>query len=87
MPPIWASPTATGFGFHLPGVSGDERPAGDKPAFGFGLHHPASHPELIDVNVLTNPDWDPKSGTAEFKAAAVRVELVEAPETAGATVG
>jgi len=45
------------------------------------------HPELIDVNVLTNPDWDPKSGTAEFKAAAVRVELVDAPETAGATVG
>ncbi len=44
-------------------------------------------PELIDVNVLTNPDWDPKSGTAEFKAAAVRVELVEAPETAGASVG
>ena len=34
------------------------------------------HPELIDVNVLTNPDWDPKSGTAEFKAAAVRVERV-----------
>ena len=28
------------------------------------------HPELIDVNVLTNPAWDPKSGTAEFKAAA-----------------
>ena len=34
------------------------------------------HPEIIDVNVLTNPDWDPKSGTAEFKAAAIRVERV-----------
>ena len=45
------------------------------------------HPELIDVNVLTNPAWDPKSGTAEFKAAAVRVERVTAGETAGASVG
>ncbi len=42
------------------------------------------HPELVDVNVLTNPAWDPKSGTAEFKAAAVRVELLEAvAETSG----
>ncbi|MCY4192904.1 MAG: hypothetical protein OXF04_01210 [bacterium] len=45
------------------------------------------HPDLIDVNVLTNPDWDPKSGTAEFKAAAVRVEPAQASETAEATVG
>ncbi len=38
------------------------------------------HPELVDVNILTNPAWDPKSGTAEFKAAAVRVERVDADD-------
>jgi len=31
-------------------------------------------PELVDVNQLTNSAYDPKSGTAEFKAAAIRVE-------------
>ena len=36
-------------------------------------------PELADVNQLTNSAYDPKSGTAEFKAAAIRVEkLVDA---------
>ena len=39
-------------------------------------------PELVDVNQLTNPEWDPRSGTAEFKAAAVRIEPItkEQPE-------
>ena len=31
-------------------------------------------PELVDVNVLTNDEWDLRSGTAEFKAAAIRIE-------------
>ncbi|NIR40951.1 MAG: molybdopterin-dependent oxidoreductase, partial [Actinobacteria bacterium] len=31
-------------------------------------------PELVDANVLTNDAWDPRSGTAEFKAAAIRIE-------------
>jgi len=31
-------------------------------------------PELVDVNQLTNSAYDLKSGTAEFKAAAIRVE-------------
>jgi predicted molibdopterin-dependent oxidoreductase YjgC len=31
-------------------------------------------PDDIDVNVLTIDATDPKSGTAEFKATAVRVE-------------
>ena len=31
-------------------------------------------PELADVNQLTNSAYDPKSGTAEFKATAIRVE-------------
>jgi formate dehydrogenase major subunit len=35
-------------------------------------------PELADVNRLTNDAWDPRSGTSEFKAAAIRVEPVRA---------
>jgi formate dehydrogenase major subunit len=31
-------------------------------------------PDELDVNVLTIEAWDPKSGTAEFKATAIRVE-------------
>ena len=38
-------------------------------------------PELVDVNQLTNPEWDPRSGTAEFKAAAVRIERIETEKT------
>jgi formate dehydrogenase major subunit len=33
-------------------------------------------PDDTDVNVLTIDAWDPKSGTAEFKATAVRIEAV-----------
>ncbi len=39
--------------------------------------------EEVDVNVLTINAWDPKSGTAEFKATAIRVDkLVPAGVTA-----
>jgi predicted molibdopterin-dependent oxidoreductase YjgC len=38
------------------------------------LHHPEGTP----TNILTLDAWDPKSGTAEFKATAVAVERVEA---------
>lgn len=31
-------------------------------------------PELVDLNLLTNDEWDPKSGTAEFKAASIKIE-------------
>jgi len=31
-------------------------------------------PDVVDINLLTNETWDLKSGTSEFKAAAVRVE-------------
>jgi predicted molibdopterin-dependent oxidoreductase YjgC len=34
--------------------------------------------EEVDVNVLTNDAWDPKSGTSEFKATAVRIEKLPA---------
>lgn len=33
-------------------------------------------PDLVDANLLTNDAWDPKSGTAEFKAAAVRIDKI-----------
>lgn len=36
--------------------------------------------EEVDVNVLTNDAWDPKSGTSEFKATAIRVEKLPASE-------
>jgi predicted molibdopterin-dependent oxidoreductase YjgC len=42
-----------------------------------GLVFMAIHtPDEADVNVLTLDAWDPKSGTAEFKATAVRLEPV-----------
>ena len=34
-------------------------------------------PELVDLNLLTNDVWDKRSGTAEFKAAAVRIEPLD----------
>jgi len=32
--------------------------------------------EQVDTNVITNDAWDPKSGTSEFKATAIRIEKV-----------
>ncbi len=40
-------------------------------------------PEQVQTNVLTLDAWDPKSGTAEFKATAIRVDKLE-PAKAGA---
>jgi formate dehydrogenase major subunit len=34
-------------------------------------------PDLVDVNVLTNDAWDKRSGTSEFKAAAIRIDKLE----------
>ena len=31
-------------------------------------------PDLVDINLITNDEWDRDSGTAEFKAAAIRRE-------------
>jgi formate dehydrogenase major subunit len=43
-----------------------------------GLVFMAFHaPDEVDVNQLTIDDWDPKSGTAEFKATAVRIDKIE----------
>jgi predicted molibdopterin-dependent oxidoreductase YjgC len=35
-------------------------------------------PEQVETNILTLDAWDPKSGTAEFKATAIRVEKLDA---------
>ncbi len=40
-------------------------------------------PDDADTNVLTLDSWDPKSGTAEFKATAIRIERL--PEDAAGT--
>ena len=40
-------------------------------------------PDKVNVNNLTIDAWDPKSGTAEFKATAVRVERVDEPAVTG----
>lgn len=34
-------------------------------------------PELVDLNIITNDTWDPLSGTAEFKAAAIRIDPID----------
>jgi formate dehydrogenase major subunit len=39
-------------------------------------------PDQVDVNRLTIEATDPKSGTAEFKASAVRIEPVREPLSA-----
>jgi formate dehydrogenase major subunit len=45
-----------------------------------GLAFMAVHlPDEADVNLLTIDAWDPKSGTAEFKATAVRIEPTGRP--------
>lgn len=41
-------------------------------------------PDLVDVNVLTNDEWDPRSGTSEFKAAAIRIDKLSALADRGA---
>ena len=41
------------------------------PGLAFTTFH---FPDLVDTNVLTNDAWDPRSGTAEFKATAIRID-------------
>jgi formate dehydrogenase major subunit len=57
-----------------------------RPGLAFMTFHFADE---ADVNVLTIDAWDPKSGTAEFKATAVRVEKLNggARQAAGAASG
>ena len=55
---------------------------GLRPGLAFMTMH---FPDDIDVNVLTIDATDPKSGTAEFKATAIRVEKIRERQTAGVT--
>src|SRR5215813_6577533 len=41
-------------------------------------------PDQVATNMLTLDAWDPKSGTAEFKATAIRVDKLDAPAPGGA---
>ena len=41
-------------------------------------------PDDVQTNILTIEATDPKSGTAEFKASAIRVEKLPLPQTAAA---
>jgi formate dehydrogenase major subunit len=61
-----------------------EAPVRTEPSLRPGLAFMSFHfPEQVDVNVLTIDATDPKSGTAEFKASAVKVEkLVREPAPA-----
>jgi formate dehydrogenase major subunit len=40
-------------------------------------------PDQVETNVLTIDATDPKSGTAEFKATAVRIDKLDAPVIVG----
>ena len=48
-----------------------------RPGLAFMTFH---FPDQVDTNVLTIDVTDPKSGTAEFKAAAIRVDKIERPQ-------
>ncbi len=49
-----------------------------QPDIPMGLTFTTFHfPELVDTNVLTNDEWDRRSGTSEFKAAAIRIDKLE----------
>ena len=39
-------------------------------------------PDMVDLNVLTNDAWDKRSGTAEFKAAAIRIDKLAEDDSA-----
>ena len=49
---------------------------GLRPGLAFMTPH---FPDQVDTNKLTIDAVDPKSGTAEFKATAIRVDKIEAP--------
>jgi formate dehydrogenase major subunit len=51
-----------------------------RPGLAFMTFH---FPESVDTNLLTIDATDPQSGTAEFKASAVRIEKLPQPAVAG----
>ena len=61
-----------------------ETPVHIDPSLRPGLAFMTFHfPDQVDTNLLTIDVTDPKSGTAEFKACAVRVDKLAAPRAAG----
>jgi predicted molibdopterin-dependent oxidoreductase YjgC len=51
-----------------------------QPDIPIGLTFTTYHfPDLVDINKLTNDAWDKRSGTSEFKAAAIRIDKLAAP--------
>jgi len=53
-----------------------------QPDIPVGLTFTTYHfPDLVDVNVLTNDAWDERSGTSEFKAAAIRIDKLDHPSS------
>jgi formate dehydrogenase major subunit len=51
---------------------------GLRPGLAFMSFH---FPDQVETNTLTNEAWDPKSGTAEFKATAIRIDKIETDQT------
>lgn len=49
-----------------------------RPGLAFMTFH---FPDQVDTNLLTIDAWDPKSGTAEFKATAIRIDKLTEPST------
>ncbi len=46
-----------------------------QPDLPVGLAFTTFHfPDLVDINTITNDEWDRDSGTAEFKAASIRID-------------
>jgi predicted molibdopterin-dependent oxidoreductase YjgC len=63
-----------------------EAPVRIDPSLRAGLAFMTFHfPDEVDVNLLTIDATDPKSGTAEFKAAAIRIEKLAAAEAEAAS--
>jgi len=62
-----------------------EAPIKIDPGLRAGLTFMTMHfPDEVETNILTIDAVDPKSGTAEFKAAAIRIEKLSVPEPVGA---
>ncbi len=63
-----------------------EMPVRIQPDLPVGLTFTTFHfPEIVDINQLTNEEWDKKSGTSEFKAASIKIEKLPTAAAASTT--
>ena len=61
-----------------------EMPIRIQPDIPVGLTFTTFHfPDLVDINTITNDEWDRESGTAEFKAASIRVDKLAGTASEG----